>query len=295
MPTRREDWTTDIHDGVTAYSMAGSGPAVLMLHGFPQSRAMWYPIAAELIAYHTVVLADLRGYGESQKPDQNRPQDCAAYSFRAMADDLLTLMRDIGFDRFHLVGHDRGARVAHRMALDAPQRIASVTLMDIVPTHLLLTELSHQVAQSYFHWFFLSQPYPFPERLIASDPDYFFEACLLGWGGARLEDFSASQLATYRTAWRRPETIFGMCQDYRATLKHDLTADMQDLERRAECPALVLYGADGAMAQHYDVPASWADRLSDMRSSTIPGGHFFPDTAPKATAEALISFLSRCS
>lgn len=294
MVSHARNWTTGRSAAGTAYKIRGSGPPLLMVHGFPQTSAMWLPIAERFTATHTVILADLRGYGESAKPGQDHPQDCAAYSFRAMAADLFDLMQELGFARYHLVGHDRGARAAHRMALDAPGQIASVTLMDIVPTHLLLSDLTHSVAQSYFHWFFLAQPHPFPERLIASDPDYFFEACLLGWGGAQLDDFPVNQLAAYREAWRKPETIFGMCQDYRATLKHDLVTDTQDLGRQIECPALVLYGADGAMAQHYDIASTWAGRLADMRTATIPGGHFFPDTAPDATADALASFLQNC-
>ncbi len=283
-------------DGVEiAHEVTGAGPPVLLLHGFPQTRAMWARVAAALSPHYTVVTADLRGYGASSVPGQDNPQDCAAYSFRAMGHDQLALMAALGFERFHLVGHDRGARVAHRMALDAPDRVQSLTLMDIVPTHLLLSGLTHRVAQSYYHWFFLAQPHPFPERLIGADPDYYFESCLLGWGGARIGDFAPERLAAYRAAWRRPEVIFGMCQDYRAAIAHDLALDEADLGRRVACPALVLYGADGAMARAYDVPATWAERLARMQARSVPGGHFFPDTAPEATSEAVQAFLAGCS
>lgn len=289
--TKTQDFRVALDGVEITCSISGQGAPVLLLHGFPQTRAMWTPIAAHLASSYTVVAADLRGYGASSKPAQDSPQDSAAYSFRAMGGDMLALMHALGHDRFHLVGHDRGARVAHRMALDAPLRVASLTLMDIVPTQLLLTNLTHQVAQSYFHWFYLAQPHPFPERMIGADPDHFFESCLLGWGGSRLEDFAPEALAAYRAAWRRPEVIFGMCQDYRAALAHDLPHDTADLGRKLACPALVLYGADGAMARAYDVPATWADRLTDMRAGPIPGGHFFPDTAADATADSLIGFL----
>ncbi len=280
-------------DGVEiVHDISGSGPPVLLLHGFPQTRAMWAPIARILSTRHTVVTADLRGYGASSVPGQGQPQDCAPFSFREMGQDQLALMAALGFERFHLVGHDRGARVAHRMALDAPDRVSSLTLMDIVPTHLLLNDLSWQVAKTYYHWFFLVQPHPFPERLIAADPDYFFEACLLGWGGAKLTDFDPEALAAYREAWRQPEVIFGMCQDYRAAIAHDLALDESDLRRRVECPSLVLFGADGAMARAYDVPATWADRLAQMQARAVPGGHFFPDTHPEATMAALQEFLA---
>lgn len=273
------------------YSVAGKGSPVLLLHGFPQTRAMWGPVAQELAQRHTVVMADLRGYGASGKPGLDNPQTSAAYSFRAMGQDQFALMSALGFERFHLVGHDRGARVAHRMVLDEGARVASLTLMDIVPTHLLLTELRQEVARSYFHWFFLAQPYPLPEQLIASDPDYFFESCLLGWGGATLEDFAPAHMAAYRDAWRDPAVIFGMCQDYRAALDHDLALDAQDITRKIDCPSLVLFGAQGAMARHFDVPATWGAWLANMQAQAIAGGHFFPDTAPSETAQALWEFL----
>ncbi|MYM55769.1 alpha/beta fold hydrolase [Rhodobacteraceae bacterium GS-10] len=269
-----------------AYEVGGSGPPVLLLHGFPQTRAMWTEIAPVLAQRFTVVCADLRGYGGSTKPPA-----VADYSFREMGRDQLGLMAALGFETFHLVGHDRGARMAHRMALDAPERVKTLTLMDIVPTHLLLDELTQDVARAYYHWFFLAQPEPFPERLIGADPDYYFESCLLGWGASKIEDFAPAQLAAYRAAWRDADTIRGMCNDYRAALEVDFALDESDLDRRVACPTLVLYGADGAMAQAYDVPATWAERCGDLRAKGIPGGHFFPDTAPGETAKALLDFL----
>ena len=174
-----------------AYERGGAGPPVLLLHGFPQTRAMWAEVAPRLAERFTVIAADLRGYGESGKPE-----GMERYSFRAMAADMTALMSDLGYDSFHLVGHDRGARVSHRMALDAPERLRSLTVMDIVPTHLLLDDLSKEVARAYYHWFFLSQPYPFPETMIAADPNAYYESCLLGWGGAALSDFA--KLDAYR-------------------------------------------------------------------------------------------------
>ncbi len=270
-----------------AYEVAGNGPPVLLLHGFPQTRAMWDRIAPALARHFTVVSADLRGYGASSKPRTMREM-----SFRAMGQDMTALMDELGFSAFHLVGHDRGARVAHRMALDVPARIKTLTVMDIVPTHHLLTELTHQVARAYYHWFFLAQPEPFPETLIGHDPDAYFERCLLGFGKATLSDFAPDQLAAYRTAWRDPDCIRAMCHDYRAAIDVDIVQDAADLGRQVSCPALVLYGADGAMAQAMDVAATWADRLADMRAQAIPGGHFFPDQSPAETADALQSFLA---
>lgn len=280
------DATADLSGTRIAYSIGGDGPPVLLLHGFPQTRALWAHVAPELAQSHTVICADLRGYGGSDKP-----QGTEHYSFRAMGADQLALMAHLGFETFHLAGHDRGARTAHRMALDAPSRIRSLTLMDIVPTQHLLTQLTVDVARSYYHWFFLSQPAPLPETMIAADPDAYFESCIGSWGASALSAFDASQLSVYRTAWRDPDTIRGMCEDYRAAIDHDLVLDTADLNRQVTCPALVLYGADGAMAQAYDVPATWAPRLSDMQTATIPGGHFFIDQSPQDTARALSDFL----
>ena len=277
------------HAGVdVAYSAGGDGAPLVLLHGFPQTRAMWAHIAPALAQGRRVICPDLRGYGASGKP-----ADVADYSFRAMGSDILALMDHLGHDRFDLVGHDRGARTAHRIALDAPERVKSLTMMDIIPTHLLLSELSHQVAKAYYHWFFLVQPEPFPETLIGADPDFYYQSCLLGWGGATLDDFDPAQLAAYRASWRQPDTIRGMCNDYRAAIQYDLALDEADLARRVTCPTLVLYGADGAMARAYDVPGTWADRCSDLRADTVPGGHFFPDTAPEQTLAALKAFLDR--
>jgi haloacetate dehalogenase len=270
-----------------AWSEGGEGPPLLLLHGFPQTRALWSEIAPILARRHRVICPDLIGYGQSEKP-----ADVADYSFRAMAADQLALMTRLGFERFDVAGHDRGGRVAHRLALDAPEAVARLAVMDIVPTHTLLEPLRRDVARAYYHWFFLAQPEPFPETMIGHDPDAYFESCLLGWGAARLEDFAPGQMAAYRAAWRDADTIRGMCNDYRATLAHDFADDAADLGARVTCPTLVLYGADGAMAKAYDVPRTWSEKCSDMQAAGIPGGHFFLDTAPRETAAALEAFLS---
>ena len=278
--------TAEVNGQSIRYARGGSGVPVLLLHGFPQTHAMWHAIAPELARDHTVIAADLRGYGAS-----SRPRGMTCYSFREMAADQAALMKSLGFDRFHLIGHDRGARTAHRLALDHEGLLLSLTLMDIVPTHLLFDQLTKEVATAYYHWFFLAQPEPFPETLIAADPDHFFETCLLGWGAARIGDFDPEALAAYRRAWRDPETIRAMCDDYRAARHVDFDLDAADLDRRVDVPALVLYGAQGAMARAYDVPATWRERLARMESAAIPGGHFFPDTHPEPTTRALRAFL----
>ena len=278
--------TAAVNGQQIAFARGGSGPPLMVLHGFPQTHMMWHAVAPRLAAHFTVIAPDLRGYGASSKP-----QGTENYSFREMAADQLGLMQHLGFDQFHLVGHDRGGRTAHRLALDAPKTVQTLTVMDIVPTHLLLNDLTRHVAKAYYHWFFLAQPSPFPETLIAHDPDAYFESCLLGWGAAKITDFAPDALAAYRTAWRDPDTIRGMCEDYRAALAFDFDHDAADLDRRITCPALVMWGADGAMGRAYDVAATWADRLSDITPAPMPGGHFFVDQHPDETSAALLAFL----
>lgn len=276
-------------DGAEIFCVAaGEGPPVLLLHGFPQTHALWARIAHDLVERgYRVICADLRGYGASSKPQAM--EDC---SFRAMAADQVALMRALGHSRFHLVGHDRGGRTAHRLALDHPQAVASVALMDIVPTLTLLDDLRMEVAQTYWHWFYLAQPEPFPERMICADPDFFFETCLVGWGASRVGDFDPDQMAAYRAAWRDPESIRGACNDYRAALTVDRADDRADLDRRIEAPTLVLYGAAGAMARLYDLPATWVPKCTDLEAEALPGGHFFPDFEPDRTAAAIARFLA---
>lgn len=269
-----------------AYEVAGNGPPLLLLHGFPQTRSMWRPIVARLTGTFTVVTADLRGYGDSSKP-ATMPE----MSFRLMARDMVELMASLGFDRFHVAGHDRGGRTAHRMALDHPDALQTLTVMDIVPTEHLLTQMTTDVAWAYYHWLFLAQPEPFPETLIGFDPDMYFERCLLGFGKARLEDFDTALLEEYRRAWSDPACIRAMCHDYRAAIDVDWADDRADLHRKVTCPALVLYGQDGAMARLMDVPATWSDRLADMQHAALPGGHFFPDQNPDDTAQAMMDWI----
>ncbi len=200
--------------------VGGSGPPLLMLHGFPQNRAMWARVAPELAHDFTVVCADLRGYGDSAKP--HCLPDCSNYAFRTFAADQVGLMKRLGFERFHVVGHDRGGRTAHRMALDHPLAVETLTVMDIVPTYAMFMDTNRKVAGAYWHWYFLSQPEPFPERLIGNDPDFFYETCLVGWGATKLSDFDAEMLAAYRKAWADPAMIHGSCSDYRAAASIDL-------------------------------------------------------------------------
>lgn len=266
----------------------GSGPPLLLLHGYPQTLAMWAVIAPLLARDFTVVATDLRGYGDSGKP-RCAPGN-ANYSFRAMAQDQVNVMRALGHHRFHVAGHDRGGRTAHRMALDYPQVVASLAVIDIVPTYAMFMDTNRHIAGGYWHWYFLSQPEPFPEHMISLDPDFFYETCLVGWGKTKIEDFDAAQIAEYRRCWRDPAMIHGSCSDYRAAATIDLVHDGADIDTKVRAPALVLWGGDGLMAKLFDMEAEWRKRLANMRTAMLPGGHFFPDQLPGETAELLGGF-----
>jgi len=284
--------TVDVGDGISiACAMSGDGPPVLLLHGFPQSLAMWARIAPRIVAAgYSVVCADLRGYGDSSKPKCSA--DCSNYSFRAFGQDQARLMRALGYERFHVIGHDRGGRTGHRMALDHPGAVQSLAVLDIVPTYAMFMETNRKVAGAYWHWYFLSQPEPLPERLIGADPDFFYETCLTGLGVGRLKDFDAEQLAEYRRAWRDPAMIHGSCSDYRAAASIDLEHDAADLNRKVEAPLLAFYGANGLMAKLFDIPAEWRKRAVNVQGASLPAAHFFPDLLPQATADTLIGFLN---
>ena len=271
-------------DGVSiAYDSVGSGPAVLCLHGFPQTRALWQEVAKGMSRDFTIIMPDLRGYGASSKPEGTEK-----YTFRRMANDMAELMQSLAHTTYGVVGHDRGGRVAYRLALDHAIRVRRLALLDIIPTDRLVESFDFPASKAYFHWSFLAQPAPLPERMIAADPDLFFEACLLGWGGAKTEEFR--HLDAYRAAWRDADTIRGMVEDYRAAVTLDLEDDAADAGRVFEAPTLVLYGESGVMARLYDVPSEWAGRLSDMASDAVPGGHFFVDQSPEATETRLVEF-----
>ena len=207
-----------------------------------------------------------------------------------MANDQVLLMEHLTSEKFHLVGHDRGGRVGHRMALDHPDRIKKITLMDIVPTHLLLNELTQKMARSYYHWFFLSQPYPFPETLIGYNPDQYFMSNLTGLGASGLDLFSKDQLNSYKKAWNNPDTIRGMCNDYRAAIDIDFFLDEADLGRKLAIPANIMWGGKGIVGANYYPPECWQEWFDNIQSTMMPGGHFFPEHYPKETINCLLGF-----
>jgi haloacetate dehalogenase len=267
----------------------GSGPPVLLLHGYPQTHAMWHLVAPRLAERFTVVAADLRGYGDSAKPPGG--DDHAGYAKRAMARDQAQAMAALGFERFAVVGHDRGGRVGHRMALDFPERVTRLAVLDIVPTYHIFTHVTKELATLYYHWFFLVQPFDLPERMIGSDPIYYLHKKLGGWGG-RLGICAPAALAEYERCFRDPATIHASCEDYRAAASIDLEHDAADRGRRLGCPLLALWGERGVPHRCHDVLAVWRDYAGDVRGRALPAGHFLAEERAEETAAELIAFLS---
>jgi haloacetate dehalogenase len=268
----------------------GSGPPVLLLHGNPQTLFMWHKVARGLAREFTVVAADLRGYGDSGKPPTTH--DHAPYSKRAMAADQVGVMRHFGFDEFCVAGHDRGGRVAYRMALDHPERVKKLAVLDIVPTLHAFTHSDAKFGLGYYHWYFLAQPFDLPERLIGADPDYFWR-----WHttrGPKPPDFFAPEaLADYLRCFRDPATIHGMCEDYRAAATIDLVHDLDDFgNSKIGCPLLTLWGRKGKLDIWYDVLAVWRGWADDVRGRALECGHYLAEEAPEDTYRELRDFFT---
>jgi haloacetate dehalogenase len=274
-------------------AVGGDGPPVLLLHGYPQSHVMWHRVAPELADRHTVVLADLRGYGDSSRPAS--VPNHASYSKRTMAADQVGLMRHLGFETFALVGHDRGARVAHRLCLDHPEVASRVALLDIVPTRHVFTHVDRAMAQAYYHWFFLSQDSDLPEHLIGADPGYWVRRKLAQWSGAAgIDAFAPEAVEEYVRCFSDPNVIRASCEDYRAGASIDLEHDEVDAAagRRVECPMLVLWGAEGFVGKAYDVVDVWNNYATDVRGQALSCGHFLAEEEPDETLIALGDFLA---
>ena len=285
------DARVEVGDGVAIrVRQAGDGPPVLLLHGYPQTHACWHRVAPRLVAAgFTVVLTDLRGYGGSSKPAS--APDHSTYSKRAMAADQVAVMRRLGHDRFAVAGHDRGGRVTHRMALDHPGAVARLAVLDIAPTATMYARTDMAFATGYYHWFFLIQPAPLPERLIGADPEFYLRRKLAAWD--RGEDtFAPEAFEDYRRAFADPATIAATCEDYRAAASIDLEHDAADAGRTVAAPLLALWGEHGLVGRSYDVLATWREKADDVRGRALPTGHFLPEEAPEAVADALIGFFA---
>lgn len=285
---RFERFDIDTGDCTLHGVRGGDGAPLLLLHGYPQTHAMWHRVAPPLAERFSVIAPDLRGYGRSGKPASDDAH--AAYSKRRSALDLVGLMDALGHDRFAVVAHDRGARVAHRLALDHAARVERLVVLDIAPTREMYRETTDAFARSYWHWFFLIQPPPFPERLIGADPDGFLRH-KLGSGSAGLSPFAPDALDEYTSAFRNPDTVRASCEDYRAAASIDIAHDDADGDRRVECPVLALWGRHGAIEAHFDALALWRERASDVRGWALDGGHYLAEECPEALLDALIPFL----
>jgi haloacetate dehalogenase len=265
----------------------GTGPALLLLHGNPLTHVMWHKIAPRLAEEFTVVAADLRGYGDSSKPPGG--EDHGGYSFRSMAIDQVEVMRSLGFDRFFVAGHDRGARVAHRMALDHAGRVARVAFLDIVPTHHLLTHIKKQWAVDSYHWFFMAQPYDYPEQMLIS---YGLERYIrkkLDKKGVGLGGFTPEAMAEYIRCCT-PENIHAVCEDYRAAVGIDLIHDEHDLATKIAMPMLVLWGERSHVNRSYQPIEAWSERALDVRGKMLPCGHYPAEQVPDETYAELRAF-----
>ena len=281
--------TRSVDGNAIHYVRGGSGAPLLLLHGYPQTHVIWHRVAPRLAERFTVVAPDLRGYGDSGKPAS--APDHAPYSKRAMAADQVALMAALGFERFAVAGHDRGGRVAYRMAIDPPERVTKVATLDMVPTAATFGAVDKAMAMATWHWFFLAQPYDLPERLIGGDPRYYLETMLSRWSGAGLGVFDVHALAEYVRCFSDPAAIHASCEDYRAGATIDCVHDEADRSPRAiRCPLLALWG-DGRKNRHrYGVLDTWSRWATDVRGQGLPCGHFLPEEAPADTAGALESF-----
>ena len=270
-------------------------PPLLLLHGFPQTHAMWHRVAPRLAPHFRLVLPDLRGYGDSE-PAPDEPAQ-AQMGKRAMAADLRALMGQLGHERFAVAGHDRGGRVAHRLALDAPEAVSRLAVLDIAPTLDMLEGADWRFGRAYYHWFFLAQPAPEPERMIAADPVRYLHRKLGGWGAASLAHLHPAALAEYERCIARPEVVHAMCEDYRAAFTCDMALDRDSRAAgvRLRCELLVLWGGRGVVQALFDPMALW--RAASAEAAAVQGealdcGHYLPEEQPEATAERLLRFFS---
>jgi haloacetate dehalogenase len=281
--------------GTVHARVGGSGPPLLLLHGYPESHLMWHAVAPLLAARHTVVATDLAGYGASFRPEPS--PDHAPHGKRALARDQAEAMAALGFDRFAVAGHDRGGRVAYRMALDHPDRVERLAVLDVVPTGEVWARADRDFARGYWHWAFLALPAPLPERLIGGDPDAFFDLHVrAGLGlGADPARYPEDIVAAYRRTLDDPGALAAMCEDYRAGATVDVADDDADRAagRQIACPVLVLWAGRGALPRFYgDVLEVWRPWAPDVRGEGLDAGHFIPEDRPEDTADRLLAFLA---
>ncbi|MFP5478021.1 MAG: alpha/beta fold hydrolase [Gammaproteobacteria bacterium] len=287
-----EERRVDVGDGIQiAATIGGSGPPLLLLHGHQQTRAIWHKVAPTLAQHFTLVAADIRGYGDSSKPAGL--SDHANYAKRAMAQDQVTLMRTLGFERFLVLAHDRGARVAHRLAMDHAQAVRRLVTLDIAPTLAMYEQTDEAFARAYWHWFFLIQPAPLPERLIEADPARYITD-LMGKRSAGLAPFDPRALAEYQRCIALPGAAHATCEDYRAAATIDLQHDRADREagRKLTMPLLALWGEEGVVHRCFQPLAEWQRVAVDVQGGPLPCGHYIAEEAPEALLARVMPFLA---
>jgi haloacetate dehalogenase len=270
----------------------GKGPPLLLMHGNPFTHLTWHKIAPRLAEEFTLVCPDLRGYGDSSKPPGG--DDHAGYSFRAMAQDQIEVMQALGFDRFYAAGHDRGARVLHRMCLDQQDRVLKAAFVDMLPQHYLLNNVTFRWGKFSWHWFFMIQNYPTPERMMGADPEFFIRR-KLSKTDQGTSFFDPEALAEYIRCIKNPDVIHAMCEDYRATVGIDLEMDTVDFEagKRVMCPTMLLWGAKGGVGRNHDAAAVWAPYATNIvAAQTVPSGHYLQEECPDETYAALRGFFA---
>ncbi|MBU3620462.1 alpha/beta fold hydrolase [Polynucleobacter sp. CS-Odin-A6] len=272
--------------------VGGSGSPLLLLHGHPQTHALWHKVAPQLMKRHTLVMTDLRGYGDSSRP-QGEP-DHANYSKRAMAQDQVEVMKSLGFDRFDILAHDRGARVAHRLAMDHAASVNRLIMLDIAPTLAMYEKADNAFARAYWHWFFLIQPSPMPERLIEADPAAYVRE-LMGRRKAGLAPFDPLALADYMRCIALPGAAHSMCEDYRAAAGIDLIHDREDIAagKKLEMPTMVLWGEEGVVHQCFKPLHEWQAIGKNVIGEAVPCGHYIAEEAPEVLLQKVIPFLSQ--
>jgi haloacetate dehalogenase len=270
------------------YVTAGSGPPLLLLHGHPQTHVIWHKIAPALAESFTVVASDLRGYGDAGKPSGPH------YSKREMAQDQLALMQGLGFESFSILGHDRGGRVGHRLAMDHPRSIDKMMLLDISPTLAMYEQTSMEFARAYWHWFFLIQPAPLPERLISADPEFYLHE-FMGKRSAGMRPFAPEAWAEYLRAMRDPACVHAMCEDYRAAATIDLDHDRADRDagKKLTCPLRILWGKQGIVEKCFDALKDWSRVAETVSGRALDCGHYIPEEAPGALLIEIEEFFTK--
>jgi haloacetate dehalogenase len=269
---------------------AGRGEPVLLLHGYPQTHAIWHRIAPPLARTYTVICADLRGYGDSSKP-KGLP-DHSNYSKRAMALDMVEVMEALGHRSFHLVGHDRGARVAHRLAIDHGERVRTLTVLDISPTLKMFESTNLAFATAYYHWFLMQQPAPLPEQMLAGQVPFYILG-RVGRAKPNLKKFAKEPVAEYVRCFSDPRSIHASCEDYRASGTIDLEQDRADRGRKLQMPVQALWGSQAVIGQQFDCLSDWREVAESVTGHALDCGHFLPEEAPRETLEAVTRFVQQ--